>query len=111
MNKERNNIDCAESSLQRSHTDRWLGQRNVGWTVMGTRGAGECGCGHRKEHTFKAIEGGLLYPKAAGDHTISAATALSYPQLLSPEYDSVLLAAPCFPLRLSRSILSSRQRD
>jgi len=32
---------------------------------MGTRGAGECGCGHRKEHTFKAIEGGLLYPKGS----------------------------------------------
>ena len=34
-------------------------------------------------------------PKAAGNHPISAATALSYPQLLSPEYDSVRLAAPC----------------
>lgn len=34
-------------------------------------------------------------PKAAGNHPISAAAALGYPQLLSPEYDSVPLAAPC----------------
>ena len=101
MNKERKNIDCAESSLRRSRADRWLGQRNVGWTVMGTRGAGECGCGHRKERAFKPVEGGLLYPKGSREppHLCSCCPRLS-PLLL-----------PASSLCLSRSILSSSQRD
>ena len=64
-----------------------------------------------KNTPLRSLKEVCFIPKAAGDHSIPAATALSYPQLLSPEYDSVLLAGPCFHVCLSRSILSSRQRD
>lgn len=55
-------------------------------------------------------------PKTAGNHgwaslTISAATALSHPHLLSPEYDSVLLTAPWSLLVPLKVYFSSSQRD
>ena len=59
---------------------------------------------------------GCFIPKTAGNHgwaslTISAATSLSHSQLLSPEYDSVLLTAPWFLLVPLKVYFSSSQRD
>lgn len=67
-----------------------------------------------RNHSFRASEGALLYPKATGNHgcislTSSAATALSHSQLLSPKYDFIL-TVPCF-LLVPLKVYSQQQSE